>query len=149
MEIKVGSQAPDFESPDQNGKMHKLSDYVGKWVLLYFYPKDFTPGCVKEACTLRDNYEELTKHLVVLGVSKDSVNSHKKFEEKYELPFTLLSDQKKVAIDLYGADGLIFMKRVSFLIDPEGIVRKIYNNVIPLDHAEEVLKDVKNEVSIV
>lgn len=151
--IEVGKMAPDFELPDQDGKLHKLSDYHGKSVLLYFYPKDDTPGCTKEACSIRDsqaNFKNLTT--VVLGVSTDSVESHKKFAEKYKLPFTLLSDEKKEVVKLYGAwgdkkiPGLEYFGlgtlRSSFLIDPEGKIAKIYEKVKPATHAEEVLKDV-------
>ena len=151
--IEVGKMAPDFELPDQNGKLHKLSDYRGKTVLLYFYPKDDTPGCTKEACSIRDsqsNFKNLTT--VVLGVSVDSVESHKKFAEKYGLPFPLLSDEKKEVVKLYGvwgkkeAAGLKHQElgtlRSSFLIDPEGKIAKIYEKVKPEIHAEEVLEDV-------
>lgn len=142
MEIKVNSQASDFSASDQNGKSHKLSDYKGKWILLYFYPKDFTPGCTTEACEMRDNFQELQKHLVVLGVSKDSVESHKKFTEEYKLPFTLLSDSNGDVTKLYSADGLFFNKRVSFLINPDGKIVKIYEKVIPTEHTKEVLRDI-------
>ena len=154
--IEVGKMAPDFELPDQDGKLHKLSDYRGKTVLLYFYPKDDTPGCTKEACSIRDsqaNFKNLTT--VVLGVSIDSVESHKKFAEKYGLPFTLLSDEKKEVVKLYGVYGtkkIIGLEylglgtlRSSFLIDPEGKIAKIYEKVKPEIHADEVLEDVKKK----
>ena len=151
--IEVGKMAPDFELPDQDGKLHKLSDYRGKTVLLYFYPKDDTPGCTKEACSIRDsqaNFKNLTT--VVLGGSVDSVESHKKFAEKYSLPFTLLSDEKKEVVNLYGVWGtkeIIGLEyqglgtlRSSFLINPDGKIAKIYERVKPEIHTEEVLKDV-------
>ena len=152
MKLTEDSKAPDFELPDQNGKIHKLSDYKGKWVLLYFYPKDDTPGCTKEACTIRDSFPKFGKlNITVLGISKDSVVSHKKFEQKYNLPFALLSDEQKEVINLYGVWGeKKFMgktyqgiHRTSFLINPEGTIAKIYEKVKPETHAEEVLKDIK------
>jgi peroxiredoxin Q/BCP len=144
--------APDFTLPDQDGQEHSLSQYRGQWVLLYFYPKDDTPGCTKEACSIRDafpNFQAL--NIMVLGVSVDSVESHKKFAEKYKLPFTLLSDEHKKVVSHYGVwgekkfmgrehDGTI---RSSFLIDPTGTIEKIYTDVKPEKHAEEVLRDLK------
>lgn len=152
MILKVSQKAPEFALPDQNGKVHKLSDYQGKWVLLYFYPKDDTPGCTKEACSLRDalpNFGQL--EAVVLGVSVDSVASHKKFADKYKLPFMLLADSDKKVVNLYGVWGeKKFMGRAyhgtlrtSFLIDPHGKIVKIYENVKPPVHAQEVLEDLK------
>lgn len=100
--LAVGTKAPDFTLPDQNGEMHKLSDYLGKKVILYFYPKDNTPGCTKQACGFSDRYPQFTeKGAVILGVSKDSVASHKKFEEKYGLAFTLLADPERKVIEAY------------------------------------------------
>ena len=148
MKLKVGTKAPEFSLPDQNGKVHSLADYRGKWILLYFYPKDNTTGCTKEACAIRDNFKGFkdTK-TVVLGVSVDSVASHKKFEEKYKLPFTLLADDKKEVVKIYGVWGkkkfmgreYMGIKRQSFLIDPKGNVAKIYEEIGPAEHAEEVL----------
>jgi peroxiredoxin Q/BCP len=143
----------DFSLPDQNGKVHKLSSYKGNWVLLYFYPKDDTPGCTKEACGFRDSLNELKKHnVVVLGISADSVSSHQKFSQKYHLNFPLLSDEKKEVIKAYGAFGKKkFMGRefegilrISFLINPQGEVVKKYDKVKPEIHAKEVLEDIKN-----
>jgi thioredoxin-dependent peroxiredoxin len=147
---KAGSAAPDFTLSDQDGAEHALSAYRGRWVLLYFYPKDDTPGCTKEACMLRDalpRFEGLKA--AVLGVSVDSVESHKKFAEKYGLPFTLLADPGKKVVNLYGVWGEKSMmgkkymgtKRTSFLIGPDGVIKKIYENVKPDIHAEEVLAD--------
>ena len=147
---KIGSKAPDFSLPDQDGKVHKLSDYKGKWVLLYFYPKDDTPGCTIEACTIRDQFKDFKKiKAVVLGVSKDSVKSHKKFADAYDLPFTLLSDESKKVLNKYGVWGEKNMmgrkymgtKRTSFIIGPDGKVKKVYQSVKPPKHASEVLKD--------
>jgi len=146
-------KAIDFSLPDQNGKVHSLSSYKGSWVLLYFYPKDDTPGCTKEACGFRDSLNDLKKHNVfVLGVSADSVSSHQKFAKKYNLNFPLLSDEKKEAIKAYGAFGKKkFMGRefegilrISFLINPKGEVVKKYDKVKPEVHAKEVLQDIKN-----
>ena len=145
-------KAPDFTLPDQNGVNHTLSQYLGKWVVVYFYPKDDTPGCTKEACSFRDGREELERNgIVVLGISADSVKSHKKFEEKHNLNFTLLSDPDKTAIHAFNAygkkkflgkvfDGIL---RNSYLIDPEGNIAKEYLNVKPQDHAIQILNDAR------
>lgn len=139
-----GTPAPDFELPDQDGKTHKLSEFKGKWVLVYFYPKDDTTGCTTEACMLRDNLPKFNSlDAVVLGISTDSVASHKAFANKYGLPFTLLSDEKKEAVKLYGVDGVLGTKRSSFLINPQGIIAKVYEKVIPAMHAGEVLDDLE------
>ena len=149
---KQNSPAPEFTLPDQDGKMHSLADYRGTWVLLYFYPKDDTPGCTKEACAIRDNFPDFKKlKMAVLGVSTDSVKSHKKFEEKYGLPFTLLADEDKEVVKLYGVWGKKKFAgneyegtfRTSFLIDPDGNIAKIYENVKPEKHTEEILTDLK------
>lgn len=144
--------APDFTLPDQTGKERKLSDYKGRWVLLYFYPKDDTPGCTKEACAIRDTYAEFKKvKAVVLGVSTDSVTSHAKFAKKFNLPFTLLADEEKKVAKAYGVWGkkkfmgreYMGTHRTSFLIDPQGMIAKVYVEVKPEMHAEEVLKDLE------
>ncbi len=149
---KVNTVAPDFTLPDQDGKTRSLSDYKGKWVLLYFYPKDDTPGCTVEACTIRDQFQDFKKiNAVVLGVSTDSVASHKRFVDAYELPFTLLSDEQKEVVGKYGVYGEKKMmgktymgtKRTSFLIDPEGTIKKVYENVKPPKHAMEVVQDIQ------
>lgn len=150
MTLKINDLAPDFSLPDQDNKFHKPSDYRGKWVLLYFYPKDNTPGCTKEACTLRDAFEEFErKNAVVLGMSADSPKSHAGFADKHKLPFTLLSDENKKVLEVYGVWakkkflGREYMGilRNSFLINPEGRIVKIYEGVKPEKHAEEVLVD--------
>ena len=143
MELIENRKAPDFEAPDQNGKIHSLDDYRGKWILLYFYPKDHTPGCTVEACQLRDHFESLRKNLEVVGVSHDKVESHFKFASKHQLPFTLLSDPEKEIIKAYGVNGFLFTRRISFLIDPEGKIIKIYKKVSPRNHAKEILEDFK------
>lgn len=136
--LEVGTKAPSFSLPDQNGVIHSLEEYKGKKVILYFYPKDNTSGCTKQACAFGDLYPQfMEKNAVVLGVSKDSVQSHKKFEEKYGLPFTLLSDTEKEVIQAYDvwkekknygkvSFGVV---RSTYLIDEEGIIIKALGNV--------------------
>ncbi len=150
--LEPNMKAPDFTLPDQDGREHSLSDYRGQWVLLYFYPKDDTPGCTKEACSIRDAFPHFESlNIKVLGVSADPVESHKEFAEKHHLPFTLLADPHKKAINHYGVWGKrSFMGREyegtlrsSFLIDPTGTIEKIYVDVKPEKHAEEVLDDLK------
>lgn len=150
LKLKTGDIAPDFELPDQHGAMHRLADYAGKWVLLYFYPKDDTTGCTAEACAIRDNFPDFEKdRLTVLGISTDSVKSHAKFARKYGLPFLLLADEKRQVVQQYGVWGKKkFMgreyegtHRVSFLVGPDGRIAKIYQQVKPESHAREVLDD--------
>jgi peroxiredoxin Q/BCP len=145
-------KAPDFTLPDQNGINHSLSQYAGKWIILYFYPKDATPGCTKEACNFRDGREFLeSAGAVVLGISKDSVASHKKFADAHNLHFTLLSDTSTETIQAYGAWGKKkFMgkeyegiKRNTYLINPKGDIEKVYENVNPMTHINEIYKDLK------
>lgn len=145
-------KAYNFSLPDQDGKIRDLNEFLGKWLVLYFYPKDNTPGCTKEACNFRDSYHELQKMGVqILGVSKDSVPSHKKFAEKFDLNFPILSDTEKEIIKKYGAWGLKkFMGREfegvlrnTYLIDPKGNIAKTYEKVNPLTHASEIIDDLK------
>ena len=148
MELKIGDKAPDFQLKDQDGIEHSLSSYLGKSILLYFYPKDSTPGCTTEACEIRDNYSVFKKmDMVVLGVSADSVASHSKFSKKFKLPFPILADESKAVVKMYGVwgkkkfmgreyDGI---KRMSFLIDASGKIEKIYKEVKPAEHAKEVI----------
>lgn len=152
MKISVGQKAPDFSLPDQAGEKHQLSQYRSNWVLLYFYPRDNTPGCTKEACAIRDVWADFRKaNIKVLGLSGDSVESHRQFVDKFDLPFTLLADENKSIIKSYGVlkekknFGKVYlgMVRTSFLIDPEGKIAKIYPSVKPEEHATEVLADVK------
>ena len=152
MKLKQGDRAPEFILSDQNGKKLKLSDFKGQWVLVYFYPRDNTPGCSKEACAFRDSFKEYEKiEAKVIGISTDSVESHGKFVKKYQLPFPLLADEDKKAVAQYGVWGMkkfigkeyMGTIRTSFLIDPKGNIAKIYEKVKPADHAKEVLKDLK------
>jgi peroxiredoxin Q/BCP len=141
--LDIKTIAPNFKLLDQDGKEHSLSYHRGYYVLIYFYPKDDTPGCTKEACVIRDMYTDFKSNSVkVFGVSADSVESHKKFAEKYQLPFTLLSDPEKEVIKLYEADGPLFTKRISYLVDPDGMIEKVYPKVDPAHHGVEILKDI-------
>lgn len=142
--------APDFTLIDQFGKEQSLLSFRGKWVVLYFYPKDNTPGCTTEACSFRDYFGELTKHgIVVLGVSKDSVASHQKFASKHNLPFLLLSDPDHRVIEQYSAWGekkfmgklFLGILRMTYLINPAGEIAKVYPKVNPSDHIAEILQD--------
>lgn len=142
MKLTVGMSAPDFSAPDQSDKNHSLGDFTGRWLLLYFYPKDFTSGCTTEACNFRDNFAKLSKFVTILGVSGDSVESHKKFAEKYTLPYLLLADPERKIIADYGTNGIIFTKRTSFLINPKGIIAKIYDRVDPQKHALQIMNDI-------
>ncbi|HYD35349.1 MAG TPA: peroxiredoxin [Vitreimonas sp.] len=144
MKLTVNSLAPGFKAEDQFGKLHTLEDYHGQWLLLYFYPKDDSPGCTLEACNFRDAMSQLQHKIKLLGVSADSMESHQKFATAYQLNFPLLADPEKNIISAYGANGIIFNKRISFLIDPHGIIAKVYPQVNVKKHAEEILKDVQN-----
>ncbi len=146
--LKEGSKAPAFKAPDQNGNMVSLSDFKGKKVILYFYPKDDTPGCTAQACNLKDNYKSLIdKGFQVVGVSVDSVKSHKKFQEKYDLPFPLISDEEKKIVDKYNLWGekkfmgrtYMGTTRTTFLIDEQGVIRKIIAKPDTKNHTAEVL----------
>ena len=148
--LETGKKAPDFELPDQNGEMHKLSDYKGMKVILYFYPKDNTSGCTKQACGFGDRYPQFKeKGAVILGVSKDSVASHKKFEEKYGLPFTLLSDSELNVIKAYDVwkekknYGKVTMGvvRTTYLIDENGVIVKAMDKVKAADNPQEMLNE--------
>ena len=148
MKLKEGDKAPGFESTDQDGKKVKLSDFTGKKVVLYFYPKDDTPGCTAEACNLRDNYAQFTsKGYDILGVSSDSEKSHQKFIDKYELPFRLLADVDKSIHESYGTwveksmYGRKYMgtARVTFIIDEKGVIEKIIEKVKTKEHTAQIL----------
>ena len=145
----VGDSAPSFKLQDQNGDWHTLGDYKGKYVVLFFYPKDGTPGCTTEACNFRDNifaFDDLNTQ--ILGISLDDVDSHKEFSEKYSLPYPILADiEKESAVD-YGVLGKFMMmtitKRESFIIDPDGLIVKHYKNVDPDKHTDEVIEELKS-----
>lgn len=145
-------KATNFALLDQDEKKHSLSDYKGKWIILYFYPRDNTPGCTKEACSFRDSYKALQKiGVIILGVSKDSVASHKKFAEKYSLNFPILSDESTKTIQAYKSWGIKkFMGREfegtlrnTYLINPKGEIVKTYEKVNPLTHVTEIISDIK------
>lgn len=147
--LEVGSKAPDFVLNDKNGNAISLSDYLGKKVIVYFYPKDNTPGCTRQACAFAQSYNEFeAKNVVVIGISKDSVSSHLKFAEKYNLPFVLLSDPERKAIEAYGVwqekklYGKVSMGvvRSTFLIDEQGMIEKVMPKVKPDTNAAEILE---------
>ena len=156
MNVKPGQKAPDFQLSNQDGNIVQLSDFQGQWLLIYFYPKDDTPGCTKEACSMRDHRSVFKKNKInVLGISVDSEQSHLKFRAKYDLNFDLLADTKKEVVKKYGVWGKKkFMgkeydgtRRQSALIDPQGKIAQIYEKVKPDLHAEEVLNDVKQKIN--
>lgn len=147
--LNIGTQAPDFELPDQNGEMHRLSDYIGRKVVLYFYPKDNTSGCTAQACSFAELYPQfLEKGAVVIGISKDTVASHKKFVEKYNLPFTLLADADTNVLQAYGAwqEKTMYGKtsmgtvRTTYLIDEKGIILRAETKVKAKDNPTEMLE---------
>ncbi|NLG71079.1 MAG: thioredoxin-dependent thiol peroxidase [Chloroflexi bacterium] len=149
MPLQAGIPAPDFTLKDETGTERRLSDYRGKPVVLYFYPKDDTPGCTTEACRFRDDYSAYQDAgVTILGVSPDTPKSHAKFKEKYQLPFTLLADEGHTVADMYGVwgpkkfmgreyDGVL---RTTFLIDPDGNIARVFENVKPADHSREILE---------
>ncbi len=146
--VKVGAPAPEFELPDQAGQLHSLEDYRDQWVVLYFYPKDETPGCTTEACEFRDNiFEFKALNVQILGVSFDDVESHRKFAEHHGLPFPLLADTEGKAAEAYGVKtkkfGWTVAKRQTFLVDPAGKLAKHYKSVKPATHSTDVLADLR------
>jgi len=145
---EVGKPAPDFKLPDQNGKAHALQDFHGKWLVLYFYPKDDTPGCTQEACSFRDDLNLLTEMgAVVAGISVDDSDSHAEFAKKYHLPFPLLADKSGAVADSYGAllnlGILKVARRFTFLIDPQGNINKVYLSVETSRHSKDIIADMK------
>lgn len=145
---KVGAAAPDFDLPDQNGERHTLKEYAGKWLVLYFYPKDDTPGCTQEACAFRDDLHKLTAlGAQVVGISVDDSESHAEFAKKYHLPFPLLADSSADVAARYGALmnlGLFKVaRRYTFLIDPQGKVAKVYLKVETSRHSTEIIEELK------
>lgn len=152
MSIEVGSQAPDFTLKNQDDKEVSLSDFRGKHIVLYFYPKDMTPGCTTQACDFRDQYEKFSElDTVIIGISPDPIERHQKFIDKHDLPFQLLADEDHEVAELYGVWKLKKMfgkefygiERSTFIIDPDGILQKEYRKVRVKGHVEEVLADVK------
>jgi len=152
MILKAGRPAPEFALNDESGTLRRLSDYRGKPVILYFYPKDDTPGCTTEACNFRDDYSAYqVANVQILGVSPDSVNSHQKFKNKYTLPFPLLADEGHEVCNAYGVWGvkkIMGLKlegvfRTTFLIDANGIISMVYENVKPAEHSAEILAQLK------
>jgi peroxiredoxin Q/BCP len=152
MPIPSGISAPDFELKDEKGIAHRLSDYRGKPVILYFYPKDDTPGCTTEACNFRDDYHEYeAARVTILGVSPDTVESHEKFKQKYHLPFPLLADVDHKVCDLFGtwgqkkAMGREYMGvfRTTFLIGANGVIQNVYEDVKPAEHSAQLLAHLK------
>lgn len=148
--LKVGDKAPAFKLKDQDGRLRQLSDYTKSWVILYFYPRDNTPGCTKEACNFRDSIDVLKNmNTEVIGISKDSILSHQSFIDRFNLPFTLLSDPDKKVIKQYGAwqkknsfgREYYGTHRMTYLINPKRIIAKIYKTVSPPKHANEVIAD--------
>jgi peroxiredoxin Q/BCP len=149
MRLKEGEKAPDFQGKDQDGKTVKLSDFAGKKLVLYFYPKDDTPGCTAESCNLRDNYEMLlSKGYAVLGISADDEKSHQKFIKKYNLPFSLLADTEKVIHEQFGTWGEKTMYgktymgtlRTTFVINEKGIIEEVIEKVDTKDHVKQIVK---------
>ncbi|MEM7361782.1 MAG: peroxiredoxin [Bacteroidota bacterium] len=141
-QLKVGDQAPLFSGTTQDGKTLQLKDFLGKKVALYFYPKDNTSGCTKQACSLRDHYANLQKAgYAVIGVSNDSVDSHQRFSEKHELPFPLIADTNREITDAYGTSRrfLWFPKRTTFIINEKGYIERIIKRINTTNHAEEIL----------
>jgi peroxiredoxin Q/BCP len=142
-------KAPDFSLTDQDGRKQALADFKGKWVVLYFYPKDDTPGCTVEACSLRDSRDDIAAlGAEIIGISADDATSHEKFKAKHTLNFTLLSDPEMKAINAYGAWGKkMFGKegilRRTFIIDPQGVVVKVYGRVTPLGHGEQIVAQLR------
>jgi peroxiredoxin Q/BCP len=150
MHLKEGDKAPEFDIADQNGKNHKIANYLGKKVILYFYPKDLTPGCTVESCNLRDNYENLKKDgFEVIGISADDENKHQKFIAKHDLPFNLLADTQKEVLKRYGVwgekkfMGKIYdgIHRTTFIIDEKGVIIKIINKVKTKEHTQQILDE--------
>lgn len=143
MPLSAGTKAPNFTAKDTNGNTVSLSDYQGKTVVLYFYPKDDTPGCTKEACSFRDNYSQYQgKDIAVFGVSMDNETSHKAFTDKFNLPFPLLADTDGNITKAYDVDGGGYAKRVTYIIDSEGNINKVYSSINTETHAADILAEI-------
>jgi len=142
MTLSAGTPAPAFTAKDTHGNTVSLADYTGKTVILYFYPKDDTPGCTKQACGFRDHYADYqSKNIVVLGVSADDEASHQRFAEKYDLPFPLLADTDRSIIKAYDVDAGSYAKRVTYIIDENGMISHVYDSVQTATHATDVLAE--------
>lgn len=147
--LKIGDYAPDFQLVDQHNTDHSLKQYLGNWIILYFYPKDDTPGCTTEACSFRDTWDTVRSKAVLFGISTDSSTSHAKFTNKYHLPFPLLADINRSVVSAYKVwapkkfMGREFLgtHRTTFIINPEGKIAKVYPNVKPVGHANQVISD--------
>ena len=144
MSLKIGDKAPDFQLRDDSGKLRNLQEFLGNKVALYFYPKDDSPGCTRQACSLRDGYQDLKNaNIIILGISYDSPESHQKFKEKYDLPFPQLSDETREVAKKYGSSwgilGNLLVKRQTYLIDEQGKIKNILKNVDVNQHAQEVI----------
>lgn len=139
--LTQGSLAPAWKALDHDSKPVSSADFAGRWLLLYFYPKDDTPGCTMEACGFRDSYASLSSRITIVGVSADSPESHRAFIEKFQLPFTLIADEDRAVITAFGADGVVLPKRTTFLIDPKNVIRKIYHGFDATDHARTIADD--------
>lgn len=151
--LTEGTKAPEFTAQDQYGETHTLAQYAGRYLVLYFYPKDDTPGCTKEACAIRDAWSDFADHnIAVLGVSADSVQSHEKFSKKFGLPFPLLSDPDRTILTTYEAIGIkkiwgrefTGILRITYLIAPDGTIAKTYPKVNPSNHAQEILTNISS-----
>ncbi|MCF6319660.1 MAG: peroxiredoxin [Proteobacteria bacterium] len=143
-----GKAAPDFDLPDQHGKFHTLKEYRGRWLILYFYPKDDTPGCTTQAKNFTTDYKTFEElGAVVVGASLDDIESHKAFAEKYQIPYTLLADKDKVMATAYDVVKKIplmhYAKRQTFIIDPDGMIAKFYEDVTASEHSQRVIADLK------
>ncbi len=146
--LSIDIPAPAFELRDQENKLHKLSDYAGSWLVLYFYPKDDTPGCTREACNFRDDISQFrTTKADVVGISTDNIDSHAAFAKKYSLPFTLLADRDAIVAKAYGAAWKVgpfsIVRRHTIIISPEGEIAKIYRKVVPKNHSAQIITDLK------
>lgn len=139
IDLKQGDKAPYFALYGDDERMHTRDEYRGKKIVVYFYPKNFTPGCTQEACSLRDDFDVFKRNNIeVIGISYDTVASHKDFKKKYNLPFVLLSDPKSEIFDAYGAKGMLFNSRITYIIDEAGTILKIFHHVSPATHAREI-----------
>lgn len=139
--LTVGTPVPAWSGLDQEGILRTSEEFRGRWIILYFYPQDDTSGCTKEACSFRDRFVTLSKIATVIGVSADSAESHRSFRQKYTLPFTLIADTDRAIIRAFDADSMLSTKRISYLINPAGMIAKAYPTVDPAEHAGQIEAD--------